>query len=214
MLLNAWLNVVTQSIHLKCQRDSFAFHLVLLPLLHEIRLSDDRIFKRLKNIDEVQPDYLNCEYSVSSLEEKKWRHSSSTACKWCYDSADCSVPSSTFKSQVSVLDSSTEGNEKIGQNWVVLLVTSTTFDNGNTKITVLICNKLNWTELDCWWKRGLSHHCTACVLFSACLLVLLVFIKYVGYLIISAFWKEVKKEMIGASVPQTDEPIIRNSFKF
>ncbi len=43
------------------------------------------------------------------------------------------------------VDQSTDcsGDEKRVQYGTVLLVPSTTFDNGNAKITVLKCNKLN-----------------------------------------------------------------------
>ncbi len=43
------------------------------------------------------------------------------------------------------------GNKKRGRYGVVPLVPYTTFDNGNAKITVLMCNALNWTA---WWKHG------------------------------------------------------------
>ncbi len=42
-----------------------------MAFLHDMRFSDEWIFKRLKNVHEFQPDYANWEYSISSLGEKK-----------------------------------------------------------------------------------------------------------------------------------------------
>ncbi len=50
------------------------------------------------------------------------------------------------------------GTKKRGQYGAVLLVPSTTFNNRNAKITVLMYNKLNWTELDCLVET--RHKCT------------------------------------------------------
>ncbi len=46
------------------------------------------------------------------------------------------------------------GNKKMGWSGAVPLVPFTTFSNGNAKITVLMCNELNWTA---WRKRHFSN---------------------------------------------------------
>lgn len=39
------------------------------------------------------------------------------------------------------------GNDKMRRNEAVILVPSTTLDNGNAKVSVLMCNELNWIWL-------------------------------------------------------------------
>ncbi len=123
-------------------------NLVTIPfLLHEICFSDDWIFKCLKNVSTG----LRTLGIFCLITWKKWLRVVPATLHLCMLGWWFCWPIYGLQLHLLVPGHcaryfSRGVMKKTGWYGMVLLVPSTTFHNGNTKITILMCNELNWTE--------------------------------------------------------------------